>query len=456
MKKPFKIYQFEFGTITREENKLTIDIEQTQFSYDTLNEITELPTNDDPLFLDIESTKESEQTIKFTYKKSSRLKNLTSIKEEAYPVKLSIAQEILKQDILSRYTKEGIFISLNPATIYYHPMQTVLYTYSANQFMPRDNHTAMERYRALIVSIVSGIAYEKCLNSPQDVSKEGNDLIKEVYQQQTVPELLLLIQQSNDYFTYNYIENRKKSEDKIKKTSFYVLTGVIALSLASLSLLGVKVASQAEVLTTSYEKQLTEKDTLLKANTNFYEGNYDEAVALYEKTDYDKKTLAVDLIEKGEYQKGLNSDPMSLEKVIQKAYEANEPERILDLTDKKLSKEEKTKLVDEKGIVNGDMTAMLNTLNFLKEEQTASRLANKFVEMGDLNHAKKVAEKYPENQEINTILENAELTNEELEKERADKQKQLDDKQKKLAESKDDKEKETLKKEISALEESME
>lgn len=455
MKKPFKIYQFEFGTITQEENKMTIDVEQTQFSYDTLNEITELPTNDDSLFLDIESIKESEQTIKFAYKKSSRLKNLTAIKEEAYPVKLSIAQEILKQDILSRYTKEGIFISLNPATIYYHPMQTVLYTYSANRFMPRDNHTAMERYRALIVSIVSGIAYEKCLNSPQDVSKEGNDLIKEIYQQQTVPELLLLIQQSNDYFTYDYIENRKKSEDKIKKTSFYVLTGVIALSLASLSLLGVKVASQAEELTTSYEKQLTEKDTLLKANTNFYEGNYDEAIALYEKTDYDKETLAVDLIEKGEYQKGLDSDPTSLEKVIQKAYEANEPERILDLTDKKLSKEEKTKLVDEKGIVNGDMTAMLNTLNFLKEEQTASRLANKFVEMGDLNHAKKVAEKYPENQEINTILENAELTNEELEKERADKQKQLDDKQKKLAESKDDKEKETLKKEISALEESM-
>uniref|UniRef100_UPI003450757D hypothetical protein n=1 Tax=Carnobacterium sp. TaxID=48221 RepID=UPI003450757D len=455
MKNKFNIYQFEFGTITQEETTIKIEIENSQFSHDTLKEITELPTNEDPLFLDIETVKEAENSIIYQYKKSNLLKNLTTIKNEAYPVKLSIAQEILKQDILQKYIEEDIYISLNPATIYYHPMQTVLYTYSANRFMPRDSHTTIERYKALIVSILSGIAYEKCLNSPQDVSKEGNDLVKEIYQQKNISELLLLVQESNDYTTYNYIESRKNTENKIKKRYFYLLTGVVALSLASLSVLGVKVAGQAEELSSNYERQLTEKDNLLNANDNFYKGNYDEAIALYEKTDYNKEKLAVDLIEKGEYQKALDIDPTSLEKIIQKAYENGQPEVVLELNDKELSEEEQAKLVDEKGIINGDTISMLNTLNFLKDEQTALRLTNKFLEIGDMNNAKKVEEKYPENAEIKNSIKNAEMSNEELEKERLDIQKQIDDKQKKLDESKDDKEKETLKKEISELKEKL-
>lgn len=453
LKKKFNIYQFEFGTVTEEESLVKIEIETTQFSHDTLKEITELPTNEDQLFLDIEQIKESENSIVYKYKKSNRLKNLTTIKNEAYPVKLSIAQKILQQDILQQYSKEDIYISLNPSTIYYHPMQTVLYTYSANRFMPRDNHTTIERYKALIVSILSGIAYEKCLNSPKDVSKEGNDFIKEIYQQKNVSDLLSLVQQSNDYKTYDYIENRKKAEDKIKKNYFYLLTGVIALSLASISLLGVKVSGQAEALSTGYEKQLTEKDTLLQANDNFYKGNYDEAIALYEKTDYDTKQLAADLIEKGEYQKAIDIDPASLEKVIKTTYDQEKPEVLLELNDKKLNEKEQAKLADEKGIVNGDTTAMLNTLNFLKDEQTAVRLANKFVEIDDLNNAKKVVEKYPENTEIMTIVENADIEKGNQEKERAEIQKQIEEKKKKVDESTDDKEKEELKKEISGLQE---
>lgn len=455
MKKPFNIYQFEFGTITQEETTIKIEIENSQFSHDTLKEITELSTKKDPLFLDIETVKEAENSIIYHYKKSNLLKNLTTIKNEAYPVKLSIAQEILKQDILQQYIKKDIYISLNPATIYYHPMQTVLYTYSANRFMPRDSHTTIERYKALIVSILSSIAYEKCLNSPQDVSKEGNDLVKEIYRQKTISDLLLLIQESNDYTTYNYIESRKNTENKIKKRYFYLLTGVVALSLASLSLLGVKVAGQAEELSMNYEKQLTEKDHLLNANDNFYRGNYDEAIALYEKTDYDKEKLSVDLIEKEEYQKALDIDPTSLEKIIQKAYKSEQSEVILELDDKELSEEEQAKLVDEKGIINGDTTSMLNTLNFLKDEQTATRLTTKFLEIGDMNNAKKVEEKYPENAEIKNSIKNAEMSNEKLEKERLEIQKQIDDKQNKLDESKDDKEKERLKKEMSELKEKL-
>lgn len=456
MKKNFKVYAFEFGTVVEEGNQVKIEMEQSQFNHDTEKEITNLPTKEDPLFLQLGSVKESEASFSFLYEKSSQLKNLTQIKTEAYPVKLSIAQEILEQDIQDQYTRSDLYISLHPSTIYYHPMQTIRYTYVANRFMPRDNHTTIERYRALIVSLLSDLPYEKCLNSPKDVSKEGNELIKELYQQPTVPDLLALIKQSNDFITYGYIENRKKSENKIKRTYRYWLGGVVALSLVGFSLLGVRVSGQATQLTANYHQQLDEKDTLLQANEQFYKGNYSQAVALYKKIDYDPKQLATDLIEKEQYQQALTVDPTSLESVIENLYEREQKETLLDLTSKKLDEKQQAKLEDEKGIVKGDPNAMLHTLNFLKDEQTAIRLARAFLEGGDLTNAKKVAEKYPQNKEMSEMVHTAEVEKENQKQEQADLQKQIDEKQKKIEKSKDQKEKETLQKELQDLKENKE
>ena len=456
MKKNFKVYAFEFGTVVEEGNQVKIEMEQSQFNHDTEKEITNLPTKEDPLFLKLGSVKESEASFSFLYEKSSQLKNLTQIKTEAYPVKLSIAQEILEQDIQDQYTRAGLYISLHPSTIYYHPMQTIRYTYVANRFMPRDNHTTIERYRALIVSLLSDLPYEKCLNSPKDVSKEGNELIKELYQQSTVPDLLALIKQSNDFITYGYIENRKKSENKIKRNYRYWLGGVVALSLVGFSLLGVRVSGQATQLTANYQQQLDKKDTLLRANEQFYKGNYNKAVGLYEKIDYDKKQLATNLLEKEQYQQALTVYPESLEQVIETSYANDQKEALLDLNGTKLSEKQQAKLEDEKGIINGDTTSMLNTLNFLKDEQTAVRLTNKFLEIGDMNNAKKVAEKYPQNEKISEMITIAESEKENYEQEQAEVQKQIDKKQKKIDESKDQKEKETLQKEIQDLKENIE
>src|SRR5699024_12043911 len=113
-------------------------------------------------------------------------KNSIQIKDEKYPIKISIAKKILKEDILGKYAKENIYISINPSTIYYYPMKTVRYTYTGNQFMPREQHTNLERYKACVVSLLSGIAYEKCLNSPNEVKQEGNELLAEIYNQKSI------------------------------------------------------------------------------------------------------------------------------------------------------------------------------------------------------------------------------------------------------------------------------
>lgn len=98
------------------------------------------------------------------------------------------------------------------------------------------------------------------------------------------------------------------------------------------------------------------------------------------------------------------------------------------------------KLEEEKGIVQGNTNAMVNTLNFLDDESTGVRLARKFVELNDVNNAQKTLDKYPENEKLQKIVDIG---------------KQIQDKNKQMSDSEDDKQKETLQKEIEGLKEQL-
>lgn len=440
MNKPFKIYNFEFGTLTDEKSTVKIEMENSQFTYDNIDEIKELPIKKDPLFLDFKGVKESETTVSFLYEKGSALKNLNTIKKEAYPVKVSIVEEILKQDILQKYKHTDLYISLNPATLYYYPMNTVRYTYAANRFMPRDMRTTLERYKACIVSILSGIAYEKCLNTPEEVRKIGNDFIKEIYQQRNVSELLSLIQQSNNFVTYDYIRSQTNRERKIRQKSLVALAGTSVVFIGISGLLLVKQLDQEEALASQYEEQLEQKDTLLLANEEFEKGNYDEAIQLYQEGDYEDAQLSEKLLSKEQYQKAIDVHNGSLEAIIQRLYETKEQQTLLDLNSDWLDENGETKLEEEKGIVQGDTNAMVNTLNFLDDESTGIRLARKFIDLNDVNNAQKVLDKYPENESLQKLLDIG---------------KQMQEKNKQMSDSDDDKQKETLQKEIDGLKEQL-
>lgn len=436
MKNKFKIYNFEFGTLTDKETTIKIEMANTQFTYDSIEEIKNLPINNDPLFIELQSINESEKTTTFLYDKGNILKNLSTIKNESYPVKISIVEEILKQDILDKYKDSEIYISVNPKTMYYYPMETVRYTYVANRFMPRDNKTVIERYRACIVSVLSGIAYEKCLNSPDEVQKKGNDFIKEIYKQNNVQELLNLIKQSNNFVTYKYLSTQNEREKKIKKVSAFTITGFAVVFLAVGGYLLLNLDNREQAIASQYEEQLEEKDTLISAINQFNSGNYDEAIKLFDQVDYDTSKLAQQFIEKEEYQRAIDMDSKTLETVISKYYEKDEPEAVLELKGDSLDEKESAKLEDEKGIIKGDTNMMVNTLNFIDDENTAVRLARKFSEINDFNNVRNVLDKYPENESIQKIVETSN---------------KIEEKSKQISDSDDDKQKETLTKELEDL-----
>ena len=158
----------------------------------------------------------------------------------------------------------------------------------------------------------------------------------------------------------------------------------------------------------NYEQQLKEKDILLQANQEFQNENYDEAVQLYRDIGYDLPEIAHELALLGQYQLALDTDESSLEQVIQTLYENEEENTLSDLNVENLSDEAQGKVADELTIISEDTSAMENVLNFLSDENTAERLTQKYIELGNIGNAKQIQEQYPDNQLINNIIEQAE------------------------------------------------
>src|SRR5699024_11083418 len=386
------IYNFDFGTLTEDE-LIKVSISKEQFSSNRKSDIEDLTTSLDDKFLPVYKVTEDDSSYHFYYLKESYLKNAVNIKKEEYPVKISLAEEILKQDIIHEYDAKDIFVSINPSTLYYKSILTIKYTYSANQFIPKSNYTALQMYKACIASIVSDIPYEKCLATPQDVAKEGNEFIKEIFDKNSVAELLNFITDSKDYIEYDYIQNRSKEKSKWK--TLLISTASILTIAAISSALAINYINNnnREALANEYETVISNKDLTILANEQMENGEYAEAVKTYEKSGYDLSKVAERLIEKGEYQLALDTDESQLEKIITTLYENEDKELIRDLNSDNLSEGVSSKLENEKAIVNSDKNAMMNVLNFLDDENTAVRLTEEFVNQNDLTNAQKVQEK---------------------------------------------------------------
>jgi len=402
-KKQLNVYNFDFGTITEEKNHIKMEMDRNQFTHDHLDD---LKVNiEEEHFLQLYDRKESEDVLTFYYEKTDELTNLNKIRQEKKPVKISIAEQILEEDILGTYDKEQLFISLNPSTMYYYPMKTIKYMYVANKYMPKKNYTNLERYKSCIVSILTNIPYQKCLDDKEEVKQETNELIQEIYNQTNRQDLLHFIKNSESYITYHYISNHREKEKKHRRNYQFALASVVIIGLMLVTFTEINASNKQEALANDYEQQLENKDTLFEANQEFQSGNYEQAVQLYEEGNADSEQVANDLVEEGQYQLAINTNENVLETTIQHAYSNDNQNQIAELDNSQLSDNGKTKLENEIAIINGDSSEMANVLNFLEDENTAERLTRKLIEQNNLAQAQQVQDQYPDNQTISQLVQ---------------------------------------------------
>ncbi|MGG2114134.1 type VII secretion protein EssB/YukC [Lysinibacillus pakistanensis] len=387
-----KIYNFSFGSIKLTRELAQFTIHRNEFSYDRLEEVEQfLRDTRNDAFLSFRSIEENEGHVVMTFHFVEHLKPIVAIKQEAYVVKLAIAQAILLDEIV---TKTSSFVSLHPATVYYHPMSTIRYGYRANRQMPREEkYTHLQRYKALILTILTNQPYEKCLEEPEHLTKRANDLVHSILQAQTIEDMQLLLIEAYDFVAYHTVQTQTVER---KKWRSRMILGVVLTALLGLVGIGYvkqnaneQQAAAIQSLTADYE----EEQLIQEADTLFAAGKFKEAVPLFLALGDSTEEVAKKLVLEDQWQLALDTEPAILETVITALYNEGEEKRLLDLTISEKMPVYTQKLAQEKAIVSYDVAQMSADLPFISDEQTLKRMGQTFVKNGDMAGAREVLNK---------------------------------------------------------------
>lgn len=389
----FKVMNFEFGSIKLDKNKIVYEISKNLCSYEQIEDIESLKKQNDVHFFNLIQIEEDDHTLYLHYERLESMRSLTTIKKEEYSVKLSIAQTLLRENILQQTSD---FVSIHPATIFYYPMQTVKYTYLATHVLPQEHkYSDLDRYKALVLCILTNFSYETCLGEKEEVLKRGNELIKAIVQASTRQEMLLIVEEAYDYVTYDYIQHNSTNKERLKKRTLYALAASVLFSLTAVGMTKQHANAQQEQIVQAMEQDLEQKNYSLEANQQIVNGDYEKAAIAMEKAGESKEAIASMYFENNQFQQAIDTDSSFLEPVIAHYYNNDQSEAVLDLTLTEVAEERSTKLETEKAIVAYDTAAMSSALPFLEDEETAVRMGLAYLTNDDVTSAQKVLEKFP-------------------------------------------------------------
>lgn len=389
----FKVMNFEFGSIKLFKEKIVYEISKNLCSYEQIEDIKSLKKQNDVHFFNLIQVEEDDHTLYLHYERLESMRSLTMIKKEEYSVKLSIAQTLLRENILQQTSE---FVSIHPATIFYYPMQTVKYTYLATNVLPQEHkYSDLDRYKALVLCILTNFSYETCLGEKEEVLKRGNELVKAVVQASTRQEMLLIVEEAYDFVTYDYIQHNSTNKGKLKKRTLYALAASVLFSLTAVGMTKQHANAQQEQLVQAMEQDMEQKNYSLEANQQIVNGDYEKAAIAMEKAGDSKEDIATMYFENNQFQQAIDTDVSFLEPVIAHYYDNDQSEAVLDLALTEVAEEHSTKLETEKAIVAYDTAAMSSALPFLEDEETAVRMGLAYLTNDDVTSAQKVLEKFP-------------------------------------------------------------
>lgn len=389
----FKVMNFEFGSIKLFKEKIVYEISKKLCSYEQIEDIERLKKQNDVHFFYLIQVEEDDHTLYLHYERLEGMKSLNMIKKEEYTVKLSVAQTLLRENILQQTSD---FVSIHPATIFYYPMQTVKYTYLATDVLPQEHkYSDLDRYKALVLCILTNFSYEMCLGEKEEVLKRGNELVKAVVQASNRQEMLLIVEEAYDFVTYDYIQHNSTNKEKLKIRTLYALAASVLFSLTAVGMTKQHANAQQEQVVQAMEQDLEQKNYSLEANQQIVKEDYEKAAIAMKKAGESKEAIANMYFENSQYQQAIDTDISFLEPVINHYYDNDQSEAILDLTLTEVAEEYSTKLETEKAIAAYDTATMSSALPFLEDEETAVRMGMAYLTNDDVTSAQKVLEKFP-------------------------------------------------------------
>lgn len=407
-----KIANFGLGMIKVDKKKVRIEIPKSDFKYTDVKELHEIATNDSPDFLKITSLKEDEKNerVVIEYDVPENLKSVHQIKKEDLVVRLSIAKTILEQQPL----ENDLSVSINPATLFYRPMSTVKYTYRANSLMPREhNFTNYEKYKAMVLSLVSGYSYDTCLKSKEKLSKTKSPIILSIMESNNKEDLLNELEDHLDYIQYRYLENGRAQKFRLKVAAIVfgvvVLVGVIASIGLTRSIANDEMASTVA----TYESQIENQEQEFKLQQLLVDGEYEEAASLMQEMESSTEEIATMYVDANRYQDALNLYPAVVTEVIDRLYENESSDSITELSVDG-NEEAEFFLEVEKAIVAYDLEVLQNHRSFVEDQEQAYRMGMAFINNGNVSDAEILLGRFSDHERLENAVtlanKNSELT----------------------------------------------
>lgn len=234
MSKLNQLLNIEVGTFKRQGNKLILELNHNQFRYDQLSELNELKQADSK-FLQLVNVVEQDQKVVLTYALPDKVRSLKNLPHENKAIRAAIAKEIMAQNVVN---DSQYHIALNPANLWYYPMQHVWYAYRANELMPYDDkHSNLAKYKALILFCLTGTPYERLLSNPQEaLAKHPDDYLQQVAKATSLNELTEVVNGIEDFVSYHEWQEVETAQQKTKQRLWLSMAGVAIVAVLAVGL----------------------------------------------------------------------------------------------------------------------------------------------------------------------------------------------------------------------------
>lgn len=386
MSKANQLLNIEVGTFKRQGNKLILELNHNQFRYDQLSELNELKQADSN-FLQLVNVVEQDQKVVLTYTLPDKVRSLKELPHENKAIRSAIAKEIMRQDVV---TDSQYHIALNPANLWYYPMQHVWYAYRANELMPYDDkHSNLAKYKALILFCLTGTPYERLLSNPKEaLAKHPDEYLQQVAKATSLNELKEVVNGVEDFVSYHEWQAVEQNQQKNKQRLWLSVAGIAIVAVVAIGLVHKNDERKYQSLANQNQAQVTQLKYSGKIQTALNDKKWSEAQKAMKKAGYSSSKQAQTFLKHKQYQQALNNDPNQLSKVVNTAYANKDSEQVAkwELPSSATGKQ-KDQLSLEKAIVNYDTNTLNNQLSFATNGDVLLRIGQAFVAHNDTQDA---------------------------------------------------------------------
>lgn len=328
MSKPNQLLNIEVGTFKRQGNKLILELNHNQFRYDQLSELNELKEAD-AKFLQLVNVVEQDQKVVLTYILPDKVRSLKELPHENKAIRSAIAKEIMAQQVVN---DSQYHVALNPANLWYYPMQHVWYAYRANELMPYDDkHSNLAKYKALILFCLTGTPYERLLSNPQEaLAKHPDDYLQQVAKATSLNELTEVVNGIEDFVSYHEWQEVETAQQKTKQRLWLSVAGVAIVAVLAVGLVHKSDERQYQSLANQNQAQVTRLKYSGQIQTALNDQKWSEAQKDMKRAGYPATKQVSVFLKHRQYQQALNVDPGQLNKVVNAAYANKDNSQVAD------------------------------------------------------------------------------------------------------------------------------